>query len=203
MLFKNFLNELAEFNLIDLDIREIGIWPSWLKKILLIMLALVIPITGYFLKVKDIHQHQSIYAQKETILLGEYQRKAVKASELNNYRQQMIELRQIFGTLIEQFPKDGEVPGLLEDITDIADDSGLIIKSIALQPERVNKFYIEIPINIDVTGNYHDFGSFVSGVAALPRLVTLHDYSITQTNSNSLNLVVEAKSYGYKIQSMQ
>ena len=203
MLFKNFLNELAEFNLIDLDIREIGIWPSWLKKILLIMLALVIPISGYFLKVKDIHQHQSIYAQKETILLGEYQRKAVKASELNNYRQQMIELRQIFGTLIEQFPKDGEVPGLLEDITDIADDSGLIIKSIALQPERVNKFYIEIPINIDVTGNYHDFGSFVSGVAALPRLVTLHDYSITQTNSNSLNLVVEAKSYGYKIQSMQ
>jgi type IV pilus assembly protein PilO len=203
MLFKNFLNELAEFNLTDLDIREIGIWPSWLKKILLIMLALVIPITGYFLKVKDIHQHQSIYAQKETILLGEYQRKAVKASELNNYRQQMIELRQIFGTLIEQFPKDGEVPGLLEDITDIADDSGLIIKSIALQPERVNKFYIEIPINIDVTGNYHDLGSFVSGVAALPRLVTLHDYSITQTNSNSLNLVVEAKSYGYKIQSMQ
>ena len=203
MLFKNFLNELAEFNLTDLDIREIGIWPSWLKKILLIMLALVIPITGYFLKVKDIHQHQSIYAQKETILLGEYQRKAVKASELNNYRQQMIELRQIFGILIEQFPKDGEVPGLLEDITDIADDSGLIIKSIALQPERVNKFYIEIPINIDVTGNYHDFGSFVSGVAALPRLVTLHDYSITQTNSNSLNLVVEAKSYGYKIQSMQ
>ncbi|MCT2530083.1 type 4a pilus biogenesis protein PilO [SAR92 clade bacterium H921] len=203
MLFKNFLNELAEFNLTDLDIREIGIWPSWLKKILLIMLALVIPITGYFLKVKDIHQHQSIYAQKETILLGGYQRRAVKASELNNYRQQMIELRQIFGTLIEQFPKDGEVPGLLEDITDIADDSGLIIKSIALQPERVNKFYIEIPINIDVTGNYHDFGSFVSGVAALPRLVTLHDYSITQTNGNSLNLVVEAKSYGYKIQSMQ
>ena len=77
------------------------------------------------------------------------------------------------------------------------------MKSISLQPERASEFYIELPIKIDVTGDYHDFGSFVSGVAALPRIVTLHDYSITQTNGTLLNLVIEAKTYRYKAEGVQ
>ena len=131
-------------------------------------------------------------------LLEQYESKAFQAANLDAYRQQMIELDETFGALLKQLPKDTEVPGLLEDITEVAYGSGLSMKSISLQPERASAFYIELPIKIDVTGDYHDFGSFVSGVAALPRIVTLHDYSITQTNGTLLNLVIEAKTYRYK-----
>ena len=77
------------------------------------------------------------------------------------------------------------------------------MKSISLQSERTSQFYIELPIKIDVTGDYHDFGSFVSGVAALPRIVMLHDYSIKKSNGALLNLVIEAKTYRYKAEGLQ
>ena len=110
----------------------------------------------------------------------------------------MIELDETFGALLEQLPKDTEVPGLLEDITEVAYGSGLSMKSISLEPEKVSEFYVELPIRIDVTGDYHDFGSFVSGVAALPRIVTLHDYAIKESEGSQLNMVIEAKTYRYK-----
>ena len=148
-------------------------------------------------------QQHSVAAKKELKLLEQYESKAFQAANLDAYRQQMIELDETFGALLKQLPKDTEVPGLLEDITEVAYGSGLSMKSISLQPERASEFYIELPIKIDVTGNYHDFGSFVSGVAALPRIVTLHDYSITQTNGTLLNLVIEAKTYRYKAEGVQ
>ena len=110
----------------------------------------------------------------------------------------MIELDETFGALLKQLPKDTEVPGLLEDITEVAYGSGLSMKSISLEPEKVSEFYVELPIRIDVAGDYHDFGSFVSGVASLPRIVTLHDYSIQQSDAAPLNMVIEAKTYRYK-----
>jgi type IV pilus assembly protein PilO len=77
------------------------------------------------------------------------------------------------------------------------------MQAISLQPEQVSEFYVELPIKIDVTGDYHDFGSFVSGVAALPRIVTLHNYSIKQAESGLLNMVIEAKTYRYKAEASQ
>jgi type IV pilus assembly protein PilO len=115
----------------------------------------------------------------------------------------MIELDDTFGALLKQLPKDTEVPGLLEDITEVAYGSGLSMQAISLQPEQVSEFYVELPIKIDVSGDYHDFGSFVSGVAALPRIVTLHNYSIKQAESGLLNMVIEAKTYRYKAEASQ
>jgi type IV pilus assembly protein PilO len=135
---------------------------------------------------------------KEAELLQQYQSKAFLAANLEAYRLQMIELDETFGALLEQLPKDTEVPGLLEDITEVAYGSGLSMKSISLEPEKVSEFYVELPIRIDVTGDYHDFGSFVSGVASLPRIVTLHDYSIKESDGSLLNMVIEAKTYRYK-----
>ncbi len=110
----------------------------------------------------------------------------------------MVELDETFGALLQQLPKDTEVPGLLEDITEVAYGSGLSMKSISLQPEKTTEYYVELPIRIDVIGDYHDFGSFVSGVASLPRIVTLHDYTIKETEGALLNMVIEAKTYRYK-----
>lgn len=203
MSFKDSLKELQEIDFADLDIQQIGVWPGSLKIILLVLVLIIILALGYFFKIKEMSRQHSVAAQKEIKLLEQYETKAFQAANLDAYRQQMIELDETFGALLKQLPKDTEVPGLLEDITEVAYGSGLSMKSISLQPERASEFYIELPIKIDVTGGYHDFGSFVSGVAALPRIVTLHDYSITQTNGTLLNLVIEAKTYRYKAEGVQ
>ena len=147
---------------------------------------------------QDVSQQTQIAARQEAELLREYENKAFLAANLDAYRAQMVELDETFGALLQQLPKDTEVPGLLEDITEVAYGSGLSMKSISLQPEKTTEYYVELPIRIDVIGDYHDFGSFVSGVASLPRIVTLHDYTIKETEGALLNMVIEAKTYRYK-----
>lgn len=203
MSFQDSLKELKEIDFADLDIQQIGIWPKPVKMILLVSVVIVVLLSGYFFKVKDLRQQHQTELRKETTLLQQYETKSFQAANLDAYRQQMIELDKTFGALLKQLPKDTEVPGLLEDITEVAYGSGLSMKSISLQPEKVSEFYIELPIKIDVTGDYHDFGSFVSGVAALPRIVTLHDYSIKNIDGGLLNMVVEAKTYRYKAEVSQ
>ena len=203
MSFQDSLKELKEIDFADLDIQQIGIWPKPVKMILLVSVVIVVLLSGYFFKVKDLRQQHQTEFRKETTLLQQYETKSFQAANLDAYRQQMIELDKTFGALLKQLPKDTEVPGLLEDITEVAYGSGLSMKSISLQPEKVSEFYIELPIKIDVTGDYHDFGSVVSGVAALPRIVTLHDYSIKNIDGGLLNMVVEAKTYRYKAEVSQ
>lgn len=133
------------------------------------LVFIVVLLAGYLFKVKELRHQYQIASNKETSLLQQYETKAFQAANLQAYRQQMLELEldETFGALLKQLPKDTEVPGLLEDITEVAHASGLSMKAISLQPEKVSEFYVELPIKIDVTGDYHDFGSFVSGVAAL------------------------------------
>ena len=203
MSFVESSKELKDIDFADLDIQQIGIWPAPVKTLLLVAVAIVILILGYFVKVQDLRQQYQAAASKETVLLDQYGTKAFQAANLEAYRVQIIELDDTFGALLKQLPKDTEVPGLLEDITEVAYGSGLSMKAISLQPEQVSEFYVELPIKIDVTGDYHDFGSFVSGVAALPRIVTLHNYSIKQADSGLLNMVIEAKTYRYKAEASQ
>jgi type IV pilus assembly protein PilO len=198
MQFLDSIKELKDIDFAELDVQQIGVWPTALKTLLVILILVAILTLGYFLKVQDIRQQTQRAAQQETELLQQYQSKAFLAANLDAYRQQMIELDKTFGALLKQLPKDTEVPGLLEDITEVAYGSGLSMKSISLEPEKVSEFYVELPIRIDVIGDYHDFGSFVSGVASLPRIVTLHDYSIKESDASQLNMVIEAKTYRYK-----
>lgn len=198
MAFLESLKELKDIDFAELDIQQIGVWPTALKTVLVALILITILVMGYFLKVQDIRQQIQRASEKEVQLLQQYQSKAFLAANLDAYRQQMLELDETFGALLEQLPKDTEVPGLLEDITEVAYGSGLSMKSISLQPEKVSEFYVELPIRIDVIGDYHDFGSFVSGVASLPRIVTLHDYAIKPSDGSQLNMVIEAKTYRYK-----
>jgi type IV pilus assembly protein PilO len=198
MSFLDSLKELKEIDFAELDVQQMGVWPTALKTLLVAMILIVILVLGYFFKVQEISQQTQRAVLQETQLLQQYQSKAFLAANLDAYRQQMIELDKTFGALLKQLPKDTEVPGLLEDITEVAYGSGLSMKSISLEPEKISEFYVELPIRIDVSGDYHDFGSFVSGVAALPRIVTLHDYSIKQSDASQLNMVIEAKTYRYK-----
>ncbi len=198
MSFVDSIKELKDVDFADLDIQQIGIWPASVKMLLLVAAVILVLLLGYFVKVKDLRQQYQAAASKEMTLFQQYRTKAFQAANLDAYRAQMIELDDTFGALLKQLPKDTEVPGLLEDITEVAYGSGLSMKAISLQPEQISEFYVELPIKIDVTGDYHDFGSFVSGVAALPRIVTLHNYAIKQADNGLLNMVIEAKTYRYK-----
>ena len=203
MSLKESLNELKDIDFADLDIQQIGVWPVALKAILIILIPLIVVTLGYFLKVREISELTERAVAQEAVLFQQYQEKAFLAANLDAYREQMVELDKTFGALLKQLPKDTEVPGLLEDITAVAYGSGLVMKSISLQPEKVPEFYVELPIKIDVTGDYHDFGSFVSGVASLPRIVTLHDYVIDQAEGSQLNMQIDAKTYRYKAEAEQ
>ncbi|EGG98736.1 Type IV pilus biogenesis protein PilO [gamma proteobacterium IMCC2047] len=159
---------------------------------------------GYYFHLNDLLDEHERIAQKEVQLKQEYESKAFKAANLDVYRKQMAEMDKSFGALVRQLPKDTEVPGLLEDITHTGLGSGLEIDSIKLLPEQNAEFYVELPIEIQVRGGYHDLGSFVSGVASLPRIVTLHDFNIKPTDSGGmLAMTITAKTYRYNDEEVQ
>jgi type IV pilus assembly protein PilO len=112
----------------------------------------------------------------------------------------MAEMEESFGALVSQLPSDTEVPGLLEDITNKGLLNGLAIDAIVLQKEKAQEFYVELPISISAKGSYHDLGAFISGMAGLPRIVTLHDFQIKaeKDNPNKLDMKIIAKTYRYK-----
>ena len=189
---------LKDFDINDLDFKRAGSWPLGIKVIVWVLVLAIVIFLGYYLHLNDMLDERERIAQKEVELKQTYESMAFKAANLDIYRQQMAEMDKSFGALVRQLPKDTEVPGLLEDITHTALGSGLEIESIKLQPEQNAEFYVELPIEIQVRGGYHDLGSFVSGVASLPRIVTLHDFTIKPTKSNGLlAMTITAKTYRY------
>jgi type IV pilus assembly protein PilO len=198
MALSDVINELKDFDINDLDIDNIGSWPMAIKSIVWIIVFIAVLALGYFYHVADLQTNLAKQQQKEQDLKSQFERKAFQAANLNAYRKQMAEMEESFGALISQLPSDTEVPGLLEDITNKGLASGLDINSITLGNERSEEFYVELPIEIEVKGNYHDLGTFVSGIAGLPRIVTLHDFEIVQSEASALIMKITAKTYRYK-----
>src|SRR5690606_24496961 len=135
-----------------------------------------------------------------------FEDKAFKAAKLEVLRKQMVDMEACFRALVSQLPSDTEVPALLKDITNKFVESGLEVKSIKLEKEQTKECYVELPISIEVTGSYHDFGTFVSGIANLPRIVTLHNFKIApaakdkngESSPGVLSMSISAKTYPYK-----
>ena len=198
MAMQDSLDQLRSLDVSDLDINNIGSWPGAVKVILVILLFVVVLGLGYYLHITDKQDRLDREVAEEQELRKEYEDKAAQAANLEAYRQQKQEMEAAFGALLRQLPSDTEVPGLLEDITRTAVDNELNIESINLQAERKTEFYVELPIEIVVEGGYHKIGSFVSGVANLSRIVTLHDFRIEpQRDSTLLRMEILAKTYRY------
>lgn len=188
----------------SLDFENVGGWPLPVKIGAAILVFGFIVFLGYFLSIKDLNSRHDQLEREENTLLESYEQKAFQAYNLDQYRQQLAEMEARFETLKSQLPRDTEVPGLLEDITHTGLGSGLEFETIALKDEVKKEFYAELPIDIQVVGDYHGFGSFVSGVAALPRIVTLHDFKITPVKDDDssasgslLDMAITAKTYRY------
>ncbi|WP_438957750.1 type 4a pilus biogenesis protein PilO [Porticoccus sp.] len=201
MALSDSFQQLKDFDFSDLDFDSIGVWPLPVRVLLLIVVFSLVLAGTYYFHLKDLGVELEQAKAQEARLKDNFEQKAFQAANLEAYRMQMAEVEKLFGTLLAQLPSDTEVPGLLEDITEIGHGASLNISSITLQPERAAEFYVELPIKIVAEGGYHDVGAFVSGVAGLPRIVTLHNYSLSAKGSGGLlALEIEAKTYRYKTQ---
>lgn len=197
MALKDMLAELKEFDTADLTVDNIGSWPFAVKGLLLIFAFLACLAAGYFLMIAEKKERLTYVESQEQELKSKFEKLAFKTANLDAYRQQMVEMEESFEALLSQLPSDTEVPGLLEDITNRGVENGLQIDAITLQPEKTLEYYVELPISIEVQGNYHELAAFVSGIASLPRIVTLHDFNITK-EKRKLKMKILAKTYRYK-----
>ena len=194
------IESLKKVDLNNLDFNNIGSWPGALKAIVCVLVFIVLLLLGYQFHLKDLQVSLERVESQEVTLRKEYQEKSYRAANLEAYKEQLAEIEERFSGLLKQLPKDSEVPGLLEDITQMGLNSGLEFESITLQPELAQQFYVELPINIVVRGSYHDLATFVSSVAGLPRIVTLNDFviePISADNPDLLTMNIVAKTYRY------
>ena len=208
MAFADKIEELqSQFQSIDWgEIRgdNFGSWPYPVKAMACIVTLVAIIIAGYFLLIEDLEIQKERVVREEAQLKSDYKNKAYDAANLEVYRQQMKEMSESFEAMVSQLPSDTEVPGLLEDITSKGVSAGLTFESIQLESEQRKEYYIQLPISIEAEGSYHDMGAFASGVASLPRIVTLSDFSIEPTKESSgstrLKFSVKAHTYRYNDQ---
>src|SRR3990167_3129166 len=194
------LESLRKIDLADLDLNNLGSWPAAVKAIACLLLLIGVLALGYNFHLKDLQAELDTQRAQEQTLKEQYSNKAFQAANLEAYKDQMKEMEVSFGALLRQLPSYTEVPGLLEDITRTGLGSGLEFEQITLMPESAQQFYIELPIQISVVGAYHDLATFVSGVASIPRIVTLHDFDLVAANddgSSKLRMSILAKTYRY------
>ncbi|GLX82030.1 type IV pilus inner membrane component PilO [Thalassotalea eurytherma] len=190
--------DLSQFDNLELD--NIGQWPKAAKIMLAVFLSVLTLALGFFLVVSDKIKNLENTAQQEQTLKQEYQAKYHIAANLETFQQQMEDAEAMFATQLKSLPESHETPGLLDDITFVGTTSGLNFKHINWQPEIIQEIYVELPIDIEVVGNYHDFGNFVSKIAGLPRIVTIQDFKMTINDQNKdiLTLKIQAKTYRYR-----
>lgn len=198
-IFKNIVTDLQNFDWNDLqDLDTIGVWPAPVKAIIILIIFIGVIAAGYFFHIQNLQAEQQTVVSEENNLRVEFEQKAFLAANLEEYRAQTVEMEESFTELLRQLPSQTEVPGLVDDVTATGEGSGLEFATINLQPEAIQEFYIELPMDIVVVGDYHDFGTFVSGVASLDRIVTLHDFSIRARSDAFLDMNIEARTYRYK-----
>ncbi|MBW3532671.1 type 4a pilus biogenesis protein PilO [Shewanella sp. NKUCC06_TVS] len=188
--------DLSQFN--DIDFENIGGWPNQVKTFFAILLALSVFAAGYFLVVSDSVDIYTAEQDKEVQLRDDFKNKYQLAANLKLYREQLATMEVQFAELLKMLPSENEMPGLLDDLTFVATDAGLKINSLNWEAEIQRDFYIEFPIKMSVTGDYHQLGSMVSGVAKLPRIVSLHDFTIKRDEAGNLAMDILAKTYRFK-----
>ncbi len=185
----------------SLDINDVGRWPFMFRAALIVLVFSVVTGLGvYWTIIQDKAPQLSRAQEDEQNLRVTFENKQRKAANYDAYKRQLSQIEQSFGTMLRQLPGETEIPSLIVDISQTGLAAGLQEKLFQPQPEIPKDFYAEKPIKIRLSGGYHEMANFVSGIAALPRIVTLHDISITpeaQDSFDRLSLEVTAKTYRY------
>ncbi len=191
---------LQELN--ELDLSNVGIWPMPVKIVLTLILAVVVGVGWYYLDTQEQLLSLERAEKKEQDLRGTFEEKQAKAVNLEAYKKQLEEMKQSFGAMLRQLPDKTEVAELLVDVSQTGLASGLEFELFQPSGEVPKEFYAELPIKLKVHGQYHEFGNFISGLAALPRIVTIHDVVITPMKKGDAGggapLVLEATAKTYR-----
>lgn len=189
---------LSDIDLSEIDFNNMGAWPKAGKIALALIVAFSVMLLSYFFLIEAQMTNLETEQQKELQLREDYQRKYVLAINLELYQEQMLEMEKTFSTLLKQLPATHETPRMLDDITFAGTSVGLTFVRINWMPEIEKEFYTELPIQIEVIGEYHQIGNFVSEIAKLPRIVSLHDFLIQSRDDGKQSFSVIAKTYRYK-----
>ncbi len=185
----------------NLTLENVGEWPAPVKAAAALLLMAAIVGAGWYFDIQNQRDTLAREENKETELMQSLETKQRKAANLDALKIQMQEIQQSFGDMLRQLPNKTEVAGLLVDISQTGLAAGLEFELFKPEKERPSEFYAELPIKISVIGGYHQFGEFISGVAALPRIVTTHDIDISRKGggkdapSDVLKMEAIAKTY--------
>ena len=194
--------DLSEINLNDLDVedlKKIGTAPLPVKIGIIVVLCIALLVAGYFLDTTQQQIELDKVSAEEQQLRQVFAGKQAKAANLEAYKQQLEEMRTSFGTLLRQLPNETEIETLLTDISQTGISAGLDIDYFKPEGLRPKEFYSEYPIKLKVTGRYHEFAEFISGVAALPRIVTVQDIEIKpSSNKSGVKLTMELTAITYQ-----
>jgi len=185
----------------SLDVNDVGRWPAAFRgAVIALVFVAVVGLGVYFTIIKD-KRPQLLRAQDDEVQLRlKFENKQHKAANYDKYKAQLTQMEQSFGTMLRQLPGETEIPSLIVDISQTGLAAGLQEKLFVPRSEIPRDFYAEKPINIRLSGSYHEIGNFVSGIAALPRIVTLHNITITPERAGSfdvLSMEVTAQTYRY------
>ena len=185
----------------SLDINDVGRWPFLFRAALIVLVfSVVLGLGIYWTIIQDKAPQLSRAQEDEQNLRVTFENKQRKAANYDAYKRQLSQIEQSFGTMLRQLPGETEIPSLIVDISQTGLAAGLQEKLFQPQLEIPKDFYAEKPIKIRLSGGYHEMANFVSGIASLPRIVTLHDISIVpeaQDSFDRLSLEVTAKTYRY------
>lgn len=192
------LARLGQFELRDLNFERVGWWSLRFKALVALLLVGVLLIVGYGLQLQSPIRQLAQQRDVEVTLKTEFASKTTRAAGLEAWLRHLHELETSFSGALKQLPGQAQVPGLLDEVSRIGLTSGLLIEHIEWAPEVLQPFYAELPLKMVLVGGYHDLGLFVSSLASLPRIVTLHDFALAplnDTGGGQLRMTLLAKTY--------
>jgi type IV pilus assembly protein PilO len=205
MALQDTIDQIQNIDFSDTD--KIGVWPMPVRAFIWVLVfGLFIGATWWFF-IRDMNNTLRRTQMDEVTLRSDFEKKAHEAANLEDYRAQMVAMDEQFQGLLARLPTDIELPGLIDDIAEKAEDSGLTLSRREFLAETKKEFIVEKPLQIVVRGNtYHDLGGFVSGIAGMPRIVTLHDFTVgpvggeRRGSGGGLQMNITAKTYRYSVQ---
>jgi len=178
-----------------LDPNNPGLWPIPFQLGLCVIVLIALLYAGWHFDLRNQREQLAAEIAKEVELKEVFERKQRRAANLNALKEQMIEMKQSFGDMLRQLPNRTEIAGLIVDVSQTGLSAGLEFELFQPGQEQPSEFYAQLPINIKVNGNYHQFGEFVSGLAQLPRIVTTHNIVIENNPAGSLTMSAVARTY--------
>lgn len=191
--------DLTQLN--ELELNNIGEWPGIAKALVVLLLFGGVAGAWYYFDTSEQLVSLESVENEEFELRASFEAKQQQAANLDAYRQQLAEMKESFGAMLRQLPDKTEVPALLVDVSQTGLAAGLEFELFQPAGEELKDFYAELPIQVRVKGRYHDFGRFISGLAALPRIVTIHDVAIPKASGGggeeNLKLTATVKTYRY------